>query len=302
MTIRKVLGALLTVGLGAALPAAMGAAAEESEVVDHLFVRYDFNFGGFNMGGAELRTEFSDDAYVAKSKLKTGGLAEAFFRSRYQIVSKGFLDGRVVKPILYDSNFKGRKNEYQLVTIDYRPDTWPILRHSDPSYEKKIKKRPVPKKLKWNTVDPLSAWAYLIAGSTASSKQPCGRVIPIFDAVRRYDLELSYVETRDDYRLGPSWGKAIYEGKAYRCKMVYRRLAGFKKKEGRDFDELPIPALDLWMAPVGERGFLVPLRLVAHTEWGDVVLIAKKIRAKKKERPVLTVEARCTGEAEKAPC
>jgi hypothetical protein len=305
MTLRTIFRTLLAASLGAAVMTAAGGAAaqeQEKEVVDHLLVRYDFNFGGFNMGGAELHTEFSDDAYEARSKLQTGGLAEAFFRSRYEIVSKGFLDGRLVKPISYDSHFKGVKGKYQYVTIDYRPDTWPILTRADPPYGKKIEKRPVPKEMKWNTVDPLSAWAYLVAGSTASDEEPCGRVIPIFDAVRRYDLELDYVESREDYRLGPSWGKATYEGKAYRCKMVYRRLAGFKNKDGRDFDELPIPALDLWMAPVGERGLLVPLRLVAHTEWGDVVLIAKNISVKKKERPALQVVAKCTSDVEKAPC
>lgn len=302
MNSRTVSGVIVAVTLGAFAVTANEVAAEDTEVVDHLFVRYDFNFGGFNLGGAELHTEFSDDAYEAKSKLRTGGLAEAFFRSRYEIVSRGVLDGRVVKPVVYDSEFKGVKGKYQFVTIDYRPDTWPILTHSDPPYEKKIKRRPVPKKLKWNTVDPLSAWAYLVAGSTATEDQPCGKTIPIFDAVRRYNLELSLVEKREDYRLGPSWGKPTYEGEAYRCKMVYRRLAGFKKKKGRDFDELPIPALDLWMAPVGERGFLVPLRLVAHTEWGDVVLIAKKIGTKKKKRAPLQVVAKCTGDVEKAPC
>lgn len=303
MTVRTGMALLLAAACGAAaVTGVTGAAAEESVEVDHLFVRYDFNFGGFSMGGAELHTEFSEDSYEARSQLTTDGLAEAFFRSRYEIVSRGKLDGRTVKPVRYDSEFRGVKGKYQFVTIDYRPDTWPILTHADPPYGNKLEKRPVPEKLKWNTVDPLSAWAWLVAGSTASDDQPCGKVIPIFDAVRRYDLELEFTESRDDYRLGPSWGKPTYEGKAYHCKMVYRRIAGFKQKKGRDFDELPIPALDLWMAPVGERDFLVPLRLVAHTEWGDVVLIAKKISNQKKNRPPLVVEARCLGTVEQAPC
>lgn len=273
--------------------------AQDQEPAEQVFVKYDFNFGGFNMGGAELTTDFTDTAYAASSKLRTGGLAEAFFKSRYTTSVVGKREDKSIRPVRYDSEFKGVKGKYQLLTIEYRPDTWPMLTRADPPYDKKIKKRPVAEKLKWRTMDPLSAWIHMIAGVTADEKQPCGRKVPIFDGVRRYNLELSYEKDDPDFRLGPSWGKALYEGKAYVCKMIYRRIAGFKNK-GRESDELPIPPLELWVAPIGKSGYLVPLRVIAHSEYGDVVLIARKIKVKDRQRPILKVEASC-GDPAKGP-
>ena len=240
-----------------------------------LDVAYDLYLGGFQLGKAEMTADVDAASYSAHSTMRTAGVADALFKSRYVVHSSGIIDGGRVTPLSYDSEFRGRKKKYQLVKLAYEGldpgPTW-----SDPEYGDRLTLWPVSPGEKRGTVDPLSAILFILLGSSVEEDAPCGGVVPIFDGRRRYNLELSHLgEESITVRRGK-----VHKGPALHCDMQYRRIAGFKG--GQDDDALPIPPLKAWIARRHGGRYLVPVRVTAETPFGDVVLILNRFRVSPK--------------------
>ncbi len=270
-TVRTALTAAVTL-LGASL---MGPA---QAATGNLTVNYDFNAGGLNVGSAKLTATLKDGRYVATSRMRTAGLAEVFFKSRYVVLSTGEVkdngSGLEVLPSRYDSDFTGA-NTTKLATMIYDETGLPSPVAADPPYGKTQLKYPVSDDEQRASIDPMSAWIHMIMGASADDGAPCNRKIPIFDGRRRYDLEYELI---GEETLKIRNGK-IYDGPAHRCNMLYKPVEGFKPDEDDD-DALPIPPLQVWVARMGKPGgpnFYVPMKLLAETPIGNVVMIADEV-------------------------
>ncbi len=269
---------------------ALAGGPAHAEATRHLTVSYDFNAGGLNVGEAKLTATIDGDQYVATSKMKTAGLAEVFFKSRYMVLGTGRLgdaapdaDVRAlgaVRPSRYDSEFEGLDTT-KLVTLLYDQSGLPGPVAADPPYGKTQLKYPVSEAEQRASVDPMSAWIHMITGASATADAPCGQTVPIFDGRRRYDLDFELV---GEEPLTVKRGKTRYDGPAFRCRMIYRPVEGFKQDDEDDGDALPIPPLEVWVvemagddAPAGAEPFRVPIKLLAATPIGSVVMIADDI-------------------------
>ena len=292
---RRVKRAVLAGGLaaGLALPGAAMADNEPPDGMRTLTVSFDFNAGGLNVGEAKLTAAIKDGRYVASSKMKTAGLAEMFFKSRYTVLATGTVDekapgvdGRgqgLVHPSRYDSDFEGL-NTTKLVTLIYDETGLPAPVAADPPYGKTQLKYPVSEDEQRASVDPMSAWIHMVTGASATKEAPCGETVPIFDGRRRYDLDFELI---GEEPLTVKRGKTRYDGPAFRCRMIYRPIEGFKEDDD-DSDALPIPPLQVWIvrmsgdgtpggAPSGSDAFFIPIKLLAETPIGSVVMIADDI-------------------------
>jgi hypothetical protein len=233
---------------------------------------YRFSVGGIGVGHTRMTALVTRDGYVLRSYLRTDGLAEAFFRSRYLVRATGTLDeaGRVT-PRSYHSDFIGGRSS-QVVMIEYEDGkAGPV--YSDPAYGVRLTENPVIDTHRRDSVDPLSAMMFVLTGATAAAEKPCGAAVPVFDGRRRYNLEFEYQRT-ERVRIR---GGRVHDGQAHRCHLLYRRIAGFKDDGERDEDELPVPPLDVWVAEykggINGAPWRVPLRALASTPIGPVVMI-----------------------------
>jgi hypothetical protein len=149
---------------------------------------------------------------------------------------------------------------------------------SDPAYGPlQVFDHASPEKDRRDVVDPMGAWVHMVVGSTITGETPCGTKIPIFDGRRRYDLEFEHVRNQV---IKVKRGKLNFRGEAARCKMLYRPISGYKPSKDNADDGLPIPPLEVWVAEMGEEGgekFYLPLRLLAETPLGWVVMIARNV-------------------------
>ncbi len=254
---------------------------------DYLTVDYRFKVLAFGVGEARLQARVDGDVYWTSSKMRTAGLAEVLFKSRYRVVAMGRLgegdDARpVIIPSRYDSDFEGRSSR-KLVSLVFDENGLPGPVAADPPYGKRQLKFPVPLEDQKGTVDPMSSWIHMIMAASADETSPCGRSIPVFDGRRRYDLDLEFVGT-ENLKVGD-----VFEGKAHHCRMIYRRVGGFDP-EDMDDDELPVPPLETWVgavkAPSG-RVFMVPVQVVADAPIGSVKMIPDRISFKEIEDRLL---------------
>lgn len=270
--------ALIAIPPGHAGPLESASAANSADLAraatlpeGQLTVGYTLYWGGLKLGEATMEAALGDSGYEVTSVMKTGGLVEMINDSKYRIVAAGEVSGRSIVPRTYHSVFDGGKKG-QVVKLAY-DETWlPGPTFSDPPYGKKLEKYPVSEDQKRGSVDPLSGILYLIAGSTVTADKPCGTTVPVFDGRRRYNLNLSY-KKRERQKIR---GGKVYQGKALRCVMEYEQVAGFKnKKEEHDTEagEIPLPTLHVWMADDLIEPFVVPVKVVAPTDYGAVTMI-----------------------------
>jgi hypothetical protein len=112
-------------------------------------------------------------------------------------------------------------------------------------------------------VDPLSALAFPAAPRGLAPLSTCGRIQRVFDGLARYDVELfpSRVE---------SIVLADKPVETMVCRAQQRAVpaAGMRRWP----DASPANKGSLWLAPLAEGRFLLPVRIEANLGWGRVLL------------------------------
>jgi len=273
------------IAIVAALMASGTALAQESAPApQELAVNYDVNMGGFTLGGGRLRASFTEVEYDARITIRTAGLANWLFNSRYNNTSAGRVDGDDIFPTEYNSDFRGHDDDdYQVVSIGY-DETTPFLIEADPSYGRRLERFPVTDEQRADSYDPLNAALYLISGMPFSEEAPCGERIRVFDGRRRYDLVMEHVGY-EDLRLR---GGEVWDGETLVCHLNYEEVAGFKPQP--EDDELPRPPLTVNIAQL-EEGYHVPVRVRAPTPIGSMVMMATFMRVRDVEPAPLGEDA-----------
>ena len=124
---------------------------------------------------------------------------------------------------------------------------------------------------KRNVIDPLSAAIMPVSSPQAAvGPEACRRTLPVFDGWTRYDVKLSFKETRN-IRVGG------YQGPVAVCAARWVPVAGHR--EGKDSVEYMRnnSNIETWMAPVGETKIAVPVRVQIGTQAGQLVVTADKL-------------------------
>jgi hypothetical protein len=114
-----------------------------------------------------------------------------------------------------------------------------------------------------------------------STKEACNSTHTVFDGKRRFTMAFTPLgqETLQKSRYTP------FSGKAQRCQIEIKPLAGFKgKKRGfykiqedsRKLGELP----SIWLMPAWDNGPPVPVRMRIKSEYGAIIVHAAKVTRK----------------------
>jgi Protein of unknown function (DUF3108) len=245
---------------------------------EKLNIGYEIHVGGFHLASINLVEVVDHDHYVAATQLSTKGLADAIDSSQVKALSTGNVQGRLVIPRTYNSDVVTDKRQLVGLLFDQGE---PLSLDSNPPYD--LKRYPVAPELKLNTVDPLSAALFVSLGSSVNDKEKCGTVVPIFDGKRRYNLTLKFLGDdqislgRDGYNQGKPFP-------ALMCRAHYKRVAGFKPpKPGHKATVWP--PIDVWLAPIKDTSFLVPVRMQASTEFGAIVVRAVRLKVEPNGNP-----------------
>jgi hypothetical protein len=142
----------------------------------------------------------------------------------------------------------------------------------NPPFEERPDRVPVLETHQRGIIDPLSAVvAVTAARGKADDPANCNRTLPVFDGTQRFNISLSYAETRTVQKPG-------YSGPVLVCNVRYSPVAGHRPtrpavkfmEENRD--------MSVWLAPVEGTRMLVPLRISVRTMVGTTVVEAERWR------------------------
>lgn len=232
-----------------------------------LSLLFDFHTGGFSIGTTAVDLEVADGGYRMTSRLATVGLAGFLTGFVSEGLTAGRLDGDAPSPAEHrvDNLWRGGK---RWVVARYDGAAPPHFESEPPA--DRDDRPPVPAEQTANTVDPLTAGLRLALAAPGAP----GRVVPVYDGRRRYDLIVE--------RLGRDFlDEPGYRGEAIRMDMRWARVAGFAKPGFFAPRKVPDTAV-LWFAPPRPEtlGLALPLRIEVDSAFGLTLmrLVEVKIR------------------------
>jgi hypothetical protein len=203
---------------------------------------------GVPLAEIALTVERAGPGYVAQARIETVGLGWLFAPSEGRAAARGRVEGAAVAPAGFEAEGRfGR--EPQRVTMTYA-GPGPAALTADPplrlrSYD------PAPETLA-GALDPLNAAVAALAAPDGAA--PCGRITPVFDSRRRFDLAMA---------------PATPEGGLLRCEGRYVRVSGFKRKHMALPDH---PFVTWWRVVDGRAEFV---RAEAMTPYGPAALVRR---------------------------
>ncbi len=230
-------------------------------------VDYGINLAGMPIGTARLAGAFDGPRYRADVSATLTGLVGAITGGQGSAQSAGTLGagplpnafsiatrtanaGIAVRMALRGGNVVQSEVTPPLVDMDDRVPVTPANKRG--------------------IMDPVSALlmpAHARGGPT--DPENCNRTLPVFDGATRFNVVLSYAETRSVEKPG-------YAGPVLVCNARYQAVAGHRPdrpgvrfmEENRD--------MSVWLAPVEGTRVLVPLRIAVRTTVGTNIIEATR--------------------------
>jgi len=231
---------------------------------------YAISLSGLTVGAADVEGRFADNTYAVTIKGETSGISRIVSDARATFRGSGRIFAGNLLPASYD--LETREDEFEthvrmktrgravsdllvIPRLREHPDRIPI----GPEHTRDI-------------VDPVAA--FLVVADKAGigdGERTCRRTIKVFDGWQRYDVRLSYKETRM-----VEGGSDAYAGGVVACSARYVPVAGHRMSLDTTRYMAENERLEVWYAPIGDRRLLVPYRILIGTAYGDLVVVAKR--------------------------
>ncbi|MEE7457598.1 hypothetical protein MPAR168_04300 [Methylorubrum populi] len=230
-------------------------------------VDYSVNLAGIPIGTAQLTGAFEGARYRMDvsavltglvgavtggqgSARSSGNLAASPVPSAFAIATRTSNSGIAVRMALAGGN------------VTQSEVTPPLLDTGD--------RVPVTAAAKRGVIDPASALMMPARGrADLTDPENCNRTLPVFDGATRFNVVLSYGETRQVEKPG-------YSGPVLVCNARYVAIAGHRPdRPGVKFME-DNRDMSVWLAPVEGTRVLVPMRIAVRTTLGTNIIEATR--------------------------
>jgi hypothetical protein len=253
--------------LGGALALAMVLPAAPALAETTLTASYAITIGGLTIGRAEVKARFTDKAYVTAINGSTWGMSRFVSDARALLAGSGRINGSTITPGSYNLDTSESGFETQ-VRMSMRGGSV-VSVEAAPGLVEAADRVPLTARHKNNVFDPVAA--FLVAldrPGPADGERVCNRTVRVFDGWQRFDVRLSYRETK------PVSG--AFDGEAIVCAARYVPVAGHRPSRESVEYMANNKRLEVWMVPVEDTRVLVPYRIVIGTEIGDLVIAARQ--------------------------
>ncbi|MCJ2133475.1 DUF3108 domain-containing protein [Methylobacterium sp. J-026] len=266
----RLAGGLLALALlaGPADAGARGARSKRAAAAPAtVAVDYGINLAGLPIGTARLAGAFERDRYVMDVSAVLTGLVGAITGGKGSARASGTF-AAAPQPgafaIATHTASSGIAVRMALArgTVVQAEITPPLVDMQD--------RVPVTQADKRGIIDPVSALLMPIQGrGEPIDPENCNRTLPVFDGATRFNVVLSYAETRPVQKPG-------YAGPVLVCTARYQAVAGHRPdRPGVKFME-ENREMSVWLAPVEGTRVLLPLRISVLTTIGTNIIEATR--------------------------
>jgi hypothetical protein len=257
-------GRILAGGLMLAASVGMPAPAATPGPVT-LQATYMIAISGISIGRADVKARFTDKGYAAAISGSTYGVSRFVSDARATLAGSGRILGTTIQPASYNLETVESGLETS-VSMTMRGGAI-IGLQAVPNLPKASDRVPVTVASRTNIVDPVGAFVVAMdkVSDTPDGSRACNRVVHVFDGWKRFDIRLSYKDTRN----GDNGSKVLV------CAARYVPVAGHRTSDDSVSYMAGNQRLEIWLSPVSGTRYLVPTRILIGTQVGDLVISAR---------------------------
>ena len=251
---------LVGLGLGMAAPG-----GDAPAWADTLHATYGVSLLGLPIGVASVTADITASTYSVDARAKLSGLASMVSNSRGASTGAGAIQGGHIVP----ATFATTASNSQMTRTIRMALAGNAVSDVDisPPFEDKPDRIPLSDKDKQGVLDPVGAFVLPAPSGAPTSTAACNRTLPIFDGYTRFDVALTYVGERKVSAKG-------YAGPVAVCAVRYTPISGHRRDRPATKFMAENKDMEVWLAPVGGTGALMPYRISVRTMIGTVVVEA----------------------------
>jgi hypothetical protein len=226
---------------------------------------YMIAISGISIGRADVKARFTEKGYAAAISGSTYGVSRFVSDARATLAGSGRISGNSVMPASY--NLETTESGFETsVSMTMRGGAIVGLQ-AMPTLPKASDRIPLTSQSRQNVVDPVGAFVVAMdkASDTPDGNRACNRVVHVFDGWKRFDIRLSYKETRN----GDGDGKVVV------CAARYVPVAGHRAGDEDVAYMAGNQRLEIWLSAVTGTRYLVPSRIMIGTKVGDLIINAR---------------------------
>jgi hypothetical protein len=233
-----------------------------------LNVEYAISLAGLPIGAADLSASLDGERYKVDVQARLTGLVGAVTGGKGSATAAGIVNTSRPLPSSYAVTSRSSSEE-RTVRLGMAGGNVASVDIAPPVQEK-VDRVPVKDVHKRGVLDPVSALLMPHYGrGDPLDPSVCNRTLPVFDGGARFDVVLSYAETRQVEKPG-------YAGPVIVCSARYVPIAGHRPgRKGTKFME-ENRDISVWLAPVAGARVLMPLRISVRTMLGTSVIEATR--------------------------
>jgi hypothetical protein len=235
---------------------------------------YTISIHGVTVGRAEAKARFTHKGYAAAISGSTYGISRIVSDARAILAGSGRINGANVSPASY--NLETSEGGFEThVRMAMRGSSVVDL-NAVPTLVDAPDRIPITAGSRQNIVDPVGAFVVSLdhPSPTAIGPQVCNRTVHVFDGWKRFDIRLSYKETKP-----VTGGSDSYSGDLLVCAARYLPVAGHRSGDESVQYMADNKRLEISMAPIAGTSVYVPYRIVIGTRIGDLVIAARQFSA-----------------------
>ena len=228
--------------------------------------RYSVKLIGLSLGYATLSGSVDPGAYQIDATAKLTGVAALVSSSKGAGAASGLLMQGRVAPNAYATT-SANATMTRTVRIAMAQGN---VKASEiaPPFEELPGRVPLTEAHKQKIIDPLSALIMPVPeGGAVIGPASCPKTLPVYDGWARFNINLTYVATRQVKVKG-------YEGPVAVCSARYVAVAGHRPDRPATKFMEDNKDMEVWLAPVGDSRITLPLRISVATMVGTTVIEA----------------------------
>ncbi|WP_298982237.1 DUF3108 domain-containing protein [uncultured Roseibium sp.] len=234
-----------------------------------LYLKYKLYALGLPIGSGVLLLNVNDESYSLSAKGQTAAFGRLVSDGRGSAEVRGGVRDRNLQPEAYSLDIKSEDDSGSVAMTMRSRDVKKVA--VDPPQDRMKERIKVTAGHLKNVLDPLSA--AILPAPNGLKKESCNRTLHIYDGKERYDAHLSYKSTRTT-----KTADRRFKGKVIVCRVRYEPVSGHRPKRKAIQELAANKSMEVWLAPVGSKPYLVPLRAAISLPFGSLVVEAEKYK------------------------
>ena len=236
-----------------------------------LYMKYKLFAVGLPIGSGVVNVDINDNGYSIEASGGTSAFGKLVSDGKGSVKVNGGVNGGSLAPKNYALKVKS-DDENGTVSMKMRKGKIDKVAVNPPQDRMNQRIKVTPEHLK-NVLDPLTAAVF--PAPKGLSPESCNRTLELYDGKERYNVHLSYKSRR---KAKTSDGR--FNGDVLVCRARYEPIAGHRPKRKTIQELAKNKSMEIWLAPVGNKPYLIPLRASINAPFGPLVVQAEKYKLK----------------------